>query len=569
MGDTGEMVANGYALFVPHPPGYPLFTWLIHGFTHAFEVGTVFWRAAFLNQMFAIGSVMLCLYLLRQTPWLGMAAALLLATSRLFWKFAVLPDVFALHALFAAGILVLYFEESLQRYRPYAGGLFILALAHHHTIVFLAPVVAHAVYLDRRQRKTWVILGGASLVTAALYSSLMLFQPNHFWSWGKLDSFAQLWRHFLRADYGTFKLVSSQETGSYVMNLTRFLAETAKSFLPLCAAIAAVIIYGDRHSFRGKEALVMGVLALYIGIFFWMANIDLVGFRIETFDRFFIFPQVVACILIARLLSQTEVLRKGRRIVTAALLTGVIFNLVTYSAGNNFSKNTIIEDYALKLFRLAPENKPVTLWTTSDTRYNAVKYAQTVLGVRKDILAVHPTMLLFPWYAQKSMRGGLVVRHYPLTREHDIQADDFVTDNLERFAILATFTLENHRRYRVTYLPVGILLEKGWGVAFAPESATWNGFSDISLTSTPDSDYDVFREMWNEYGVYFFKKADVFFKKQDFGQAKAELLKGLDLVPWSLTIRANLCVLAEMNGENPVRCRYELFQAMGSKFRYY
>src|SRR4051812_10710784 len=52
-GDTGELVAASYRLYVPHPPGYPLWIWLQHFFTHFFPFSTVFWRASLLSSFFA------------------------------------------------------------------------------------------------------------------------------------------------------------------------------------------------------------------------------------------------------------------------------------------------------------------------------------------------------------------------------------------------------------------------------------------------------------------------------------------------------------------------------------
>ena len=43
--DTAELVAAGYHRLNPHPPGYPLYIWLQHSWTHLFPVSTVFWRA--------------------------------------------------------------------------------------------------------------------------------------------------------------------------------------------------------------------------------------------------------------------------------------------------------------------------------------------------------------------------------------------------------------------------------------------------------------------------------------------------------------------------------------------
>src|SRR4051794_15382158 len=67
-GDTGELVAAAYRLFVPHPPGYPLWIWLEHFWTHLVPIGTVFWRASFMNMLFALAALICVGYPLRKDP---------------------------------------------------------------------------------------------------------------------------------------------------------------------------------------------------------------------------------------------------------------------------------------------------------------------------------------------------------------------------------------------------------------------------------------------------------------------------------------------------------------------
>jgi hypothetical protein len=49
--DTGELVAAAWKLTVAHPPGYPLFVWLQHGFMKLCPWGSVFHRAALANAL--------------------------------------------------------------------------------------------------------------------------------------------------------------------------------------------------------------------------------------------------------------------------------------------------------------------------------------------------------------------------------------------------------------------------------------------------------------------------------------------------------------------------------------
>jgi hypothetical protein len=108
-GDTGELVASAYGLFVPHPPGYPLWTWLQTLWINIFSINTVFWRASLLSSLFALGTLWMISFSLRKTGLLLWLCLPLLALSTSFREAAVLPDVFSLHAFFIAAIGIVYF----------------------------------------------------------------------------------------------------------------------------------------------------------------------------------------------------------------------------------------------------------------------------------------------------------------------------------------------------------------------------------------------------------------------------------------------------------------------------
>ena len=110
-GDTAELVNASYHLFVPHPPGYPLFLWLQHFWTHLLTVSTVFWRASILNSIFGITALYFVTRPQRSSIF-GILLLLSLASQAEFIEASVLPDVFALHGLLVAVFCWVYFYKN-------------------------------------------------------------------------------------------------------------------------------------------------------------------------------------------------------------------------------------------------------------------------------------------------------------------------------------------------------------------------------------------------------------------------------------------------------------------------
>lgn len=179
-GDTGELVAAAFARLVAHPPGYPLWIWGQNLWLHMIPVGSVFWRAAFLNSLFSLSALaLLCGF---YSPSLSLWIVLpFIVFAPSFVEAAILPDVFALHALLVVAISLLYLSHWPRRALAISF-LFFFSLAHHHTILFLFPIL---LFLAFEKKGKELILGGSlGIVGAALaYASLRLLKPESPFSW--------------------------------------------------------------------------------------------------------------------------------------------------------------------------------------------------------------------------------------------------------------------------------------------------------------------------------------------------------------------------------------------------
>lgn len=169
-------------LAIAHPTGYPLYTLLGKLFS-LLPFGDIAHRLHLFSAVCAAAAVVLLYLAARRgglAPVAGLAAALTLAVSPVFWAQALIAEVYALNALFVVAVLAgaLHWGEGERSYRALAALCFTfgLSLAHHRTMLLLAPALAlylalawrrtprRVVRLDRRRLLALAGLGVAPLL---------------------------------------------------------------------------------------------------------------------------------------------------------------------------------------------------------------------------------------------------------------------------------------------------------------------------------------------------------------------------------------------------------------------
>lgn len=320
-GDSGELVAEGCNLGTAHPPGYPLFTLLVHalkiggemmgfvtpGVEGMPDVNNVAYKVNVLSCCFTTGAA----YLVGRTVQLMMPVATvsgtieesnsqpqhmllggsllamgLFAFSPLIWQYAVTAEVFPMNTFFAALIvyLVLLFS-SMRKFSIALFGAFIcgLALCNQHTIVlYEAPLILWMLFLLRHRvlEKGGIMclvqLGlsflSGLLPYAYLPLSALYLPQNKGMSWGYVATLHGFLHHFLRRDYGTFQLFSGEKgknaegfavrTAAYVRDIYRLegLYVTPALVLIACVCIVGALFMGvkkDKRSSAGAAAVLV------------------------------------------------------------------------------------------------------------------------------------------------------------------------------------------------------------------------------------------------------------------------------------------------------------------------
>ncbi|MDQ3972760.1 MAG: DUF2723 domain-containing protein, partial [Actinomycetota bacterium] len=172
--DTAKFDYLGWVLGTAHPPGYPLYTVLNAVFVRLVPLGTLALRANLLSAVFAVAA---CLLLYAALVALGVrrplaaAGAGLLGVTRTLWSQAVVAEVYTLHLLLVAAILLLLLRwrhSGRDRDLLLALGVYALSFSHHLSTALLAPGVAWFVLrADPRVLARPRVLGALPLVTVA------------------------------------------------------------------------------------------------------------------------------------------------------------------------------------------------------------------------------------------------------------------------------------------------------------------------------------------------------------------------------------------------------------------
>ena len=196
--DSGEFVVAAQHFGVPHPTGYPLWTFLNWLFL-LLPLGNAAWKVAIFSGLCAAGAVGCCAALLSSAQlwcygtWLGAKAkilsrivalsfSLMLAFSMSMWSQAVIAEVYALHALLIAIFLMLCYRWLQQPAsdRLMLSIFFVLGLSfsNHHLTMTLAPLPYLLILLLRRRAFfDWFFAGVLTVLLGYLAFAILSENP--------------------------------------------------------------------------------------------------------------------------------------------------------------------------------------------------------------------------------------------------------------------------------------------------------------------------------------------------------------------------------------------------------
>ena len=383
--DTGELVTNAYFLRVNHPPGYPLWNLIYHLPVRFLPISTPFHIASIITSLISVTWLGLLLFKFRNVA--SRCLIIVLGTSLVFWRYSVLPDVFSLHLLFLVLVFIAFIEPDVLE-NPWMVFLISLCVAHHHTIVFVFPMYAYAVFQGNLKKKMIlsIIFG---FFSAFVYFSLFLFHPDDYGSWGSIKSVSALIDHFLRVEYGTFSLTAKKD-GSDPVWLHFLLKNLIVDCWSLILALAFIAVKGWNK--LKKHLTIFSILILSLSAFLITfltgGVISLNGFGETIFERFLLQPILMLFFFVLLGINRAQI--EIPKWIVMAFLVNAGLNITQNFNTNDFSDNTSIEDFSLNIFNSLPPKS--IYYSYGDTQGGASYYLHDVMNVRPDLIHLHATL---------------------------------------------------------------------------------------------------------------------------------------------------------------------------------
>lgn len=411
-GDSGDLVTAARFFGVPHPPGYPLYTFL-GGLLTWLPFSTPAWRVGLLSSLSHAAVALLIYFLVRRLTGKvlpALAAALAAVGNYLFFLYAVTPEVFALFDLFI--ILLLYLamvwvETRNTKYLYFGSFILGLALSHHQVILFMLPALVYWLRIHLRSSK---LLVGRCLVLFGLGLSPYLYLPlaargSAIINWDRAVDLSGFIRLISRADYGTF--VSSGYYGAMLFD--RFLQLKAYfQFLLLDFKWIGIglTLLGLFWLWRYRKTYfrfwLIAVFFLGPGFFFYASFPLMNRFTVGTYERFLLPSYVLLYPLLGLGMWQLWdwwqklTVRKNYRLALVAgrvLLTTAVCIYLFMTLGMTLWRfwglpaDRTAENLANDILESVPSGS--ILFLIRDTPLFTTQYVRYALGKRPDVVALH------------------------------------------------------------------------------------------------------------------------------------------------------------------------------------
>ncbi|OGR83570.1 MAG: hypothetical protein A3J74_02905 [Elusimicrobia bacterium RIFCSPHIGHO2_02_FULL_57_9] len=369
--DSADLALAALNLGVAHPPGYPLYAVLGRAWLTLLPLGNPAYRLNLLSAA-AGAAAAVCVYMIVQRRagfWPALGAALALAFSAPLWKFSLLNEMYSLHALFVAWLVLLAQGDgtSPMRRACLSALLFGLGLVNHQSLILLLPAL--------------VFLWRAELIGLQINASALLGRIMVFWFLGfalyaavilRLRDFGLGWAVITRSEYGSFELFGGFSRQLNEPLALKLLGHLALGLISggsvLAAGLAGLGVWATcKQRSRFGMAMLIG-LGLFGPLFFLMTRFDLSNWVAQTvLETAFIIPTLFLC-----LLAGLGLKRLPQRAVTVAALAMGVSAFWLHGALMNHRDDFSAYDYIRDLRSALPPGSAAVV--AGDTALFGLKY---------------------------------------------------------------------------------------------------------------------------------------------------------------------------------------------------
>ena len=412
-GDSAEYSTVAQTWGIAHPPGYPLYSFLINIANGLIPFGTTPWKVALLSSIPTVITAyviyrILCLIKLHK--YIAFAASILYLFLFPIWQYALIPEVFALHTMLISLItylLLMFIKKNDKRLLIVASLLCGLSISHHHIfILFLPGWIAllwgkvRKIYADKQllMRMGVFLCLGASVYLYTIIVSL----NNTIIDWENAKTLEGFFRLITRSAYGPFKAYST--SGANIVNqlsdMVSGITFILLDFKPLGIIFIGLGMYASRKFTKQFSNFLFISLSFHF-IFLFYTNFALTNSISEgMFERFLIPLYVILIIFLGMgmdyfykkyYLSIVATIRnanlKNIAKVGYFLFLGIfIFSVAqqNYKTISLIAQETTFDQFGKDIVNTVPQGG--ILSTQGDTTTFTTSYRLYGLKERKDLL---------------------------------------------------------------------------------------------------------------------------------------------------------------------------------------
>lgn len=399
--DGGDLVTAAAVWGVPHPPGYPTYTFIGHIFA-SFPFGSVAYN---LNLMSALAAALACAMLaaailkINGSAFVAAITSLTYAFSLMLWGQATIAEVHALNALFVAALayITLPWIDRDAPLRPRAcaalGLLWGLGLGNSTTLLAFAPIVIPALWRARQYR--WI-----GFVCFALGLAVYLLIPIRAntlppINWGDARTIPDfLWLVSGGLYRGYAFAAAPQLIAQRVISLPRLALEQ----LGWIGAIWIAWLFMRPLRFRVKRSLLI-VALLYI---IFATTYNTIDSDLYLIPVWLLLCGYVAIGLHQALSTQRDSMRRVALGLIALLGPGIL--LLSGWSSHDLSHDRSVAEFADQVLTTLPAD--AILITRADAHTFALWYHVQVLQQRRDVSIVDARLISYEWYEPMLIAQG-------------------------------------------------------------------------------------------------------------------------------------------------------------------
>ena len=324
-----------------------------------------------------------------------------------FFQYAFTAEVFALHVLICVLLLAVSLIEIPWRQRiPLQMIVFGVGAGHHHTVLFLAPVV----FFDfRRERFSyWMawVLAGAGLTVLA-YTSLLLRDTASPWSWRRLAGFGDVAFHFLRRDYGTFSLAPLPHRSSAGEVLFHALESMG---IPVVVFLVIILLSwrGLGSNLKAKFGVILCSLLGYLVFWTRSSGLSPMGPGGAVLERFYLMPLATLATLAAASKwagwSSRPLVRNAIHLLVVA---GCLFNSGELKGRFERMHDSILDTLSARILEDSVKlGRPSFILVASDSLFMNLRL-QAYLEKVPEVGILSLGLMCSRWHLEKSQADGV------------------------------------------------------------------------------------------------------------------------------------------------------------------